>query len=87
MEASKRVLGVRVNNPFTNLPSFIITTIVLSFYGCQDDVFGLLQQLSHSSREYCLKHKVQIKSFVVKYALRRLDMFGDTPYGLFAKLN
>ena len=60
----------------TNLPSFIITSILLSFYGSQGQVFDLLQELSHTSRAYCRKHKEQIKSFVEKFTTHKLEPFG-----------
>ena len=60
--------------PLNNLPSFLITAIMLSYYGVHREAAELLQVLSHSTRAYYMKHKDLIKNFTVMF--RKMPYFG-----------
>ena len=48
--------------PFLNLPSYLITTTVLSYMGFQIEVFEILQYTSHASRAYYIGHKSMLEA-------------------------
>ena len=58
---------LKVSPPFTNLPSFNISALVLSFYGYKDEVVFLLDVLCRNSRGYKVKHNEFLMCFLVTW--------------------
>ena len=57
MTINQKITDHGLTAPLTNLPSFLITTIMLSYYGHTGEVFKLLLALSHSTRAYFIIHR------------------------------
>ena len=72
---------IRSKPPFPHLPSFIISAIILSFFGCQDYVKDVMQRLSKKTRGYYIAHKDKINSFAVQFEPELTEItFGQEIY-------
>ena len=58
------VKRIKRNLPFPRMPSLLISAIVLSFYGFDNEVEKLLNMLSKVSSLYLKRHK--LKGFLVR---------------------
>ena len=54
----------KVRPPLTNLPSFNVNAIILSFDGCDKDVKCLLMRLNRNSHRYSVSHATILNSFL-----------------------
>ena len=65
----------KVKPPFPNLPSFLIDSTILKYFGYHDAVNCILARLSHNSRAYAKKH-AEFLNECIKY-WRAVRHFGD----------
>ena len=73
-----------VDPPFTNLPSFLVAAIVLSYLCNGVDLKYYLDALSRNSRKYFKSHKSFLKLFVIEWLPKLFENidFGDQKFRL-----
>ena len=59
--------SMKVKAPFPQLPSFLASAYIMSYFGFEDEIEHMLSRINKNSRIYYICHKDLVSQFLVPW--------------------